>query len=551
MAIWRDLTDGVSPAAAPSSSFGPLGDATQPFVPLDDAPEPPPAATAKPWKIIVADDDDAVHGISKMVLRDFRFEGRYLHLLSAHSAEATCKLVAEHPDAAILLLDVVMETDNAGLEVVRHVREVLRNPFIRIILRTGQPGQAPESWVVVNYDINDYKEKTELTAQKLVTTVIAALRAYRDIQTIEHSRRGLEQIIDASRNLFEQQSLAQFSRGVLQQLTALLHLGPDSVQLKSAGFAAGREADSLPGELDEAEHGAEDFQILAGTGVYERSGGRPMAEAVSGAVVRRLMQARAQHETLIDNNDFVGYFRSSNLSENLVYMHTRRLLSGLDADLLQLFAGNVGIAFDNLHLNDELTNTQLELVHMLCEAIEARSSDSSRHVARVGEFAGRLGGLLGLPERECQLLRQAAPMHDLGKIAIPDAILCHPGPLEDAQFEIVKTHTTVGHRLLERSRRASLRAAALIAQQHHEHWDGGGYPEGRRGEQIHLYGRIVAMADTFDALATRRVHKAAWPIERVLGYLLEQSGLRFDPRLVALVLEHQQRFIAILAECPD
>ena len=485
-----------------------------------------------------------------MVLRDFRFEGRYLHLLSAHSAEATCRLVAEHPDAAILLLDVVMETDSAGLDVVRHVRDALRNPFIRIILRTGQPGQAPESWVVVNYDINDYKEKTELTAQKLVTTVIAALRAYRDIQTIEHSRRGLEQIIEASRNLFEQQSLAQFSRGVLQQLTALLHLGPDSVQLKSAGFAAGREMDTLPGELEQ-EAPAGDFQILAGTGIYERAGGRRMAEAVSSAVVRRLMQARAQHETLIDDNDFVGYFRSSNQSENLVYMHTRRLLSGLDADLLQVFAGNVGVAFDNLHLNDELTNTQLELVHMLCEAIEARSSDSSRHVARVGEFSGRLGELLGLPERECQLLRQAAPMHDLGKIAVSDSILCHPGPLDAAQFELVKQHTTIGHRLLARSRRASLRAAALIAQQHHEHWDGGGYPEGRRGEQIHLYGRIVAIADTFDALATRRVHKPAWPLEQVLDYLQTQGGLRFEPRLVALVVEHLPRFSAILVEDPD
>ncbi|NRF68075.1 DUF3369 domain-containing protein [Aquincola sp. S2] len=516
-------------------------DATQPFVPLDDVPEPAQHGGATPWKIIIADDDDAVHGISKMVLRDFRFEGRYLHFLSAHSGEATRRLVAEHPDAAILLLDVVMETENAGLDVVRHVRDVLRNPFIRIILRTGQPGQAPESWVVVNYDINDYKEKTELTAQKLVTTVIAALRAYRDIQVIERSRRGLEQIIEASRNLFEPQSLAQFSKGVLQQLTALLHLGADSVHLKSAGFAAERETDTENAE----------FHILAGTGVYESTVGRRMAEAVPGAVVRRLLQARDARQTLIDANDFVGYFRSSTLTENLVYLHTRRLLNDVDADLLQLFASNVGIAFDNVHLNEELTNAQLELVHMLCELIEARSSDTGRHVVRVGEFSCRLGQLIGLPERECQLLRQAAPMHDLGKIAIPDAILCQPGRLDAAQFEVIKTHTTIGHRLLARSRRPAMRAAALIAQQHHESWDGGGYPDGRRGEQIHLYGRIVGLADTFDALANKRVHKAAWPMHQVMDYVQGQSGARFDPRLVRVLNEHLEDFVRIQEDHPD
>jgi len=530
MATWRDSTGTV-----------PFADSTQPFVPLDDAPDCGPPTSGTPWKIIIADDDDAVHGISKMVLRDFRFEGRYLHFLSAHSAEATRRLVAEHGDAAILLLDVVMETESAGLDVVRYVRDVLRNRFVRIILRTGQPGQAPESWVVVNYDINDYKEKTELTAQKLVTTVISALRAYRDIQTIERSRRGLEQIIAASRNLFEPQSLSQFSRGVLEQLTALLHLGADSVYLKSAGFSAERE-----GEQESRE-----FRILAGTGAYEHAVGRLMSEAVPGAVSRRLMQAREDGRTLVDDNDFAGYFRSSNLAENLIYLHTRRMLNEVDADLLQLFATNVGSAFDNVYLNDELTNTQMELIHMLCELIEARGTDTGRHVMRVGEIAARLAELVGLPERECQLLRQAAPMHDVGKIGIAESILCHPGGLSPEQFELVKEHTTIGHRLLCRSRREALRAAAVIAQQHHEWWNGGGYPAGRRGEDIHLYGRIVALADCFDALANRRVHKQAWPLPQVMDWLYGESGRRFDPRLVRALIEHRADFVAILQRHPD
>ncbi|HEV8312970.1 MAG TPA: response regulator [Burkholderiaceae bacterium] len=155
------------------------------------------ASTEPPWKIIIADDDDAVHSISTMVLRNCRFEGRGLSFLSAHSGEATRRVVAEHPDCAILLLDVVMETEHAGLDVVRYVREELRNGFIRIILRTGQPGQAPEKWVVENYDINDYTEKTELTAQKLVTTIISALRSFRDLRELERHREHLEELIAA------------------------------------------------------------------------------------------------------------------------------------------------------------------------------------------------------------------------------------------------------------------------------------------------------------------------------------------------------------------
>ncbi len=159
------------------------------------------------WKIIIADDEEEVHNMTRMVLGDYSFEERGLKFLSAYSGGQTLQLIQEHPDTAVILLDVVMETDDSGLEVVRHIRQNIKNKFVRIILRTGQPGKAPENHVIKKYDINDYKEKTELTAQKLYTTITASLRAYQDLRTIEQNRRGLEQIIEASANLFEAQSL--------------------------------------------------------------------------------------------------------------------------------------------------------------------------------------------------------------------------------------------------------------------------------------------------------------------------------------------------------
>ena len=154
------------------------------------------------WKVIVVDDEPEVHAVTKLALSDFEFQDKRLEFISAYSGEEAKQVIQEHPDAAIVLLDVVMETDDAGLKVAKFIRETAKNNHIRIILRTGQPGQAPERQVIVNYDINDYKSKTELTAQKLFTVVMSSLRSYRDILSIEQSRQGLEKIIKASRDIF-------------------------------------------------------------------------------------------------------------------------------------------------------------------------------------------------------------------------------------------------------------------------------------------------------------------------------------------------------------
>lgn len=157
----------------------------------DDGEEPSDADT---WKVLIVDDAMDVHTATQLALEDFRWQGKMLTLLSAYSGEEAIRLMANHPDTAFMLLDVVMETNDAGLKVVKYVREILNNPWVRIVLRTGQPGEAPEESVIVNYDINDYKTKLELTQQKLITTTIAALRSYQDIIALAHSREALTQL---------------------------------------------------------------------------------------------------------------------------------------------------------------------------------------------------------------------------------------------------------------------------------------------------------------------------------------------------------------------
>ena len=171
------------------------------FLQLIDEPEGrAPAVSAKPWKVAIIDDDQSVHDGTRLALSDYVLNGHGLELLSAYSAAEGRKLLEAHPDVAVVLLDVIMETDDAGLGLIEYVRTTLNRESLRIILRTGQPGQAPERRVIVDYDINDYKAKNELTADRLFTSLTASLRSYQQLQRMVETRRGLEIIIDAGNN---------------------------------------------------------------------------------------------------------------------------------------------------------------------------------------------------------------------------------------------------------------------------------------------------------------------------------------------------------------
>ena len=156
-----------------------------------------PECQMEPWKVLIVDDDDEVHDVTKLALGEFLFQSKPLLFISAYSADEAMELIKHHPDAAVVLLDVVMEEEDSGLKFVKFLRNDLENPLIRIILRTGQPGQAPEDKVILDYDINDYKTKTELTAQKLFNSMIVALRSYHDLLTIESQKEQLESLVGA------------------------------------------------------------------------------------------------------------------------------------------------------------------------------------------------------------------------------------------------------------------------------------------------------------------------------------------------------------------
>lgn len=215
-----------------------------------------------------------------------------------------------------------------------------------------------------------------------------------------------------------------------------------------------------------------------------------------------------------------------------------------DLERLSLTAVYSAKTVESTMLNAELEATQREIIHILGDASEYRSQETGDHIQRVAEVAYNIARLYGLPESDCEKIRLAAPMHDLGKIGIPDAVLNKPGRLSATEYAVMKTHSVIGREMLRSSKRKLLRFAAEIAGSHHERWDGSGYPDGLKGEEIPLAGRICAIADVLDALSCPRCYKEAWPEEEVRAEFVKQRGAQFQAELVDVLLDHWELFFS-------
>jgi diguanylate cyclase (GGDEF)-like protein len=290
-----------------------------------------PAARAAAWRVLIVDDDADVHSTTTFALGTLEVHGRPLEFVHAYSAEQARDLLAGDADLAVILLDVVMEQADAGLHLVRHIRETLGRTDVRIILRTGQPGYAPEMDAIRGYDINDYRAKSELTRTKLYTAVAAAIRSYEQIRALEAGRAGLERIVNANTELLSLHGLPAFARGVLDQAAALLGQG-------SGGVLAAR-----------APHEAGGLFVAAGT----RGLGAPWDD-VAASLLAALEQRRNDYR----EDALALYFPSKAGRDFAAWLRLDRPVGELEQRLLQVFCANVAVGLDNVEL----------LTHLHCAA---------------------------------------------------------------------------------------------------------------------------------------------------------------------------------------
>jgi CheY-like chemotaxis protein len=285
------------------------------------------------WKVLIADDEQIIHDVTALALKRFIFHNKPISFYHAYSGVEAGDMLRENPDMAVALIDVVMETDDAGLQAARYIREELNNPFVRIIIRTGQPDAAPEENIIRDYDINDYKSKNELTIQKLKTSMYTSLRMYRDLINLEKQRTVLHRLLDSASNLFEHNQIEEFISEIRVQISKVLGMDRKHTFL----LAASKKDQSgyLP-------------QILCGNGRFASSTGLSIDTVLSMEDMNIINNAITKKETIIENGKAVFLTANNQGYYGLIYFAEIEHLSTSNFDLMQLFSRNISMFYNSL-----------------------------------------------------------------------------------------------------------------------------------------------------------------------------------------------------------
>ncbi|MES2300158.1 MAG: HD domain-containing phosphohydrolase [Pseudomonadota bacterium] len=485
-----------------------------------------PVNTAK-WKVLIVDDDRDVHSVTKIIFKDFSFDGMGIELIHAYSGAEACALLRRNPDTAAMLLDVVMETNDAGLVAVKYIREELKNKMVRIILRTGQPGHAPEALVVVNYDINDYKNKTDLTPRSLFTSMMSALRSFRDLQTIDTSRRGLTKLLDAATNM-DYRSRNLFASALLAQLGLLIEQPrADMMLLRQAGEGAG-------------------YTIMAATGVYDCFVGDGAVDALDAAALARVAQVFASGAPDSDADSAISLVRLPELYDVALFLGKGRPANEAGTALIDMFCMKIVLAYENFEFVEQARKDQHVELALLAGVTANAHYLPVVHALNRGRVCAAIVTQMkqdgaAVEHRLADLIERAAVLADIGNHAIPAAVLEAPGPLSPSDLALVRSHPERGAARLDEvlGQIAGGRVAQLARQlilSHHECFDGSGYPAQLAGEHIPLAGRVAAVADCYLALTSERPWRAAFTHETALTMLGADSGKKFDPQVLKAFL---------------
>jgi len=341
------------------------------------------------WKVLIVDDDPEIHSVTQLALSDLVVLGKNLEYIHAYSGRDACQLIEDNDDIVLVLLDVVMETDDAGLNVVKHIRETLSRQDIRIVLRTGQPGYAPEESVIKDYDINDYKTKTELTRRKLVTTVYAAIRSYQQIHSVNQNRLGLEKILAAAAELLELHSIHEYAEGVLTELKQLSESHGSIFCARGQGIIEGTDDLSL--------------HILGQLGHSDE-----LIEQKISCIGRTIIQDRITSSFTQKKNDYgddyaVLYLASGGYRA-VIYLDLAQVLTDIEIQLIEVFLANVSIGYENVHLFQKLRNAayrdwltelpnRLEFVNLLEQFSDREEPDLVAALIDLNHFSDINDGL--------------------------------------------------------------------------------------------------------------------------------------------------------------
>ncbi|MEO5357387.1 MAG: DUF3369 domain-containing protein [Nitrospirae bacterium YQR-1] len=488
----------------------------------------------KQWKVMIVDDEEDIHKVTKLALGKLNFKNKKIDFVSAYSGREAMRLIKEHPDTAVILLDVVMEDDDSGLQLVKYIRDELKNKFVRIILRTGQPGQAPEEHVIIDYDINDYKTKEELTDKKLFTTVIASLRSFTDIKIIESNRRGLERIIEATASLSDVESVKILVTGMLSLLISILRLENDSIFGQTVGFFS----DKTNG----------DFLILSGTGSYEGSAGKKVKEAINPTVLKNIDSACQEQKSLFFDNHCIVFFQNNKYLNSFLYLEGFTAFDDHDRELIERFCVNVSNALEKALLQERIETVKSLAINSILKLTECICTNDCSHIHRSGKTAGLLAGALMAKGRLYgtddvtfpHLLEVATTVyHDIGRLCNVEDDILNLSKLDENMIRDISEYLFIVNEVIERALEINgnkyLHMAMDIIRHKYTRFDGAGFPHSLSGEEIPISARIAYVSDFYDCLTSGKV--GAMDSKSALLSIKKHAGSVFDPDIVSCLEE--------------
>lgn len=341
---------------------------------------------AAPWRILIIDDDPEVHQATMIAVSSEIIAGRPLVFLHAYSSREARSILATTPDIAVILLDVVMEQEDAGLRLVRVIREDLGLSEVRIVLRTGQPGYAPELQVIREYDINDYKTKSELTRTRLVTALTTAVRSYEQLRKINASRHGLNLIVHSAAELFARRALVDFSEGVLTQIAALLGMAPEGLICVQNGCP------------NDPPCSGDCIHVVGAAGRFRDAVSRPLRELSEPRIIETIERCIADKANSYSRHSTALYLGGSTGREGAVFIDRGEPLSEMDRQLIEVFCVNIAVGFENVNLFQNLTYqayndglcrlpNRLRLIELLDDALRDGHMDYSLILVDIDHFS--------------------------------------------------------------------------------------------------------------------------------------------------------------------
>ncbi|MPW27621.1 DUF3369 domain-containing protein [Agarivorans sp. B2Z047] len=464
-----------------------------------------------PWKVLIVDDDSEMHTVTKLVLNNFSYQDRKLSFIDAYNAAEAYQLLSEHGDVAIALVDVVMESDDAGLLLIDDIRQRLNNHKIRLILRTGQPGLAPIREVIRRYDVSDYKNKTELSDVNLDTLMCASLRAYQEITELHSQRNNLRAVINSSSHIENCKNEQNLAIGVFHELIDLLTQQDAKLTLSGLALSVYRSK----------------LKVLHSEGKLAYLEEVRNLHELPSRVQSLLNQAQQNQQHSFGENNAVFYLQNTDSEPLMFYLEGWSDTQQLQLEPLNYLIQTTAVRLENQHLQKQLAHGQLRLVELIHQAIQTKQYNTEQ-LSNIERYCAKLAAAYSLSDQQCEALNQAASFYDLANHGLPDVLLsCNM--LSQGSWQRIAEHCELPDALKDPAVQQQIDAALIVANQSQEHWDGSGRPLGLSGEAIHVYARIVALAVFLSEQTDQQAS---------LAQLDLANNPHFDPQLTTFTVKH-------------